>query len=219
MNFRLSAFALLTFLLAISQAYGQASGASYQQSISQAATALTVNSSSSVVGLESPPTLSAVISFPNSGQTTGNVTFTAENGSTVIATGTAPVNLSGVATWSPSLPSGTFTIFAVYSGDSNLLGSTSPAIPQTVLGPADFSFSVSPFSVAQGQSAATPVSVTAINASTPDELFADFEISGRKRPGAYIASYGIQAIVIVLLSIITLTTKAPVLIQRSLSRR
>ena len=79
MNFRLSALALLTFLLAISQAYGQASGASYQQSISQAATALTVNSSSSVVGLESPPTLSAVISFPNSGQTTGNVTFTVEN--------------------------------------------------------------------------------------------------------------------------------------------
>ena len=163
MNFRLSAFALLTFLLAISQAYGQASGASYQQSISQAATALTVNSSSSVVGLESPPTLSAVISFPSSGQTTGNVTFTVENGSTVIATGTAPVNLTGVATWTPSLPTGTFTIFAAYSGDSNLLGSTSPAISQTVLGPEDFSFSVSPFSVAQGQSAATPVSVTAIN--------------------------------------------------------
>ena len=64
MNFRLPAFALLTFLLALSQAYGQASGASYQQSISQAATALTVNSSSSVVGLESPPTLSAVIPSP-----------------------------------------------------------------------------------------------------------------------------------------------------------
>jgi hypothetical protein len=81
----------------------------------------------------------------------------------VIATGTAPVNLTGVATWTPSLPTGTFTIFAAYSGDSNLLGSTSPAISQTVLGPEDFSFSVSPFSVAQGQSAATPVSVTAIN--------------------------------------------------------
>ncbi len=163
MNFRLPAFALLTFLLALSHAYGQASGASYQQSISQAPTALTINTSSSVVGLESPPTLSAVISFPSSGQTAGNVTFTVENGSTVVATGTAPVNLTGVATWTPSLPTGTFTIFAAYSGDSNLLGSTSPAISQTVLGPEDFSFSVSPFSVAQGQSAATPISVTAIN--------------------------------------------------------
>jgi hypothetical protein len=32
-----------------------------------------------------------------------------------------------------------------------------------VLGPEDFNFAVSPFSVAQGQSAATPVSVTALN--------------------------------------------------------
>jgi hypothetical protein len=163
MNFRPSAFALLTLLLALSQAYGQGSGASYQQSISQAATALSVTSSSSVVGLESPPTLSAVIAFPSSGQTSGNVTFTVETGSTVVATGTAPVNLTGVATWTPSLPTGTFTIFAAYRGDSNLLGSTSPAISQTVLGPEDFSFAVSRFSVAQGQSAATPVSVTAIN--------------------------------------------------------
>ena len=163
MKFRIPALALLSVLLAFSHGYGQTSGASFQESISQAATALTVNSSSSVVGLESPPTLSAVISFPSSGQTTGNVTFTVESGSTVIASGTAPVNLAGVATWTPSLPTGTFMIFAAYSGDSNLLGSTSPAISQTVLGPEDFSFSVSPFSVAQGQSAATPVSITAIN--------------------------------------------------------
>jgi hypothetical protein len=163
MNFRLPAFALLTALLALSPVQGQTSGASYQESVRQAATALTINSSSSVAGLESPPTLSAVISFPSSGQMTGSVTFTVENGSTVVATGTAPVNLAGVATWTPSLPTGTFTIFAVYSGDSNLLGSTSPVISQTVLGTEDFSFSASPFSVAQGQSAATPVSVTAIN--------------------------------------------------------
>jgi hypothetical protein len=163
MNFRLPAFALLTLLLALSQAYGQASGASYQQSIRQAPTALNINTSSSVVGLESPPTLSAVVAFPNSGQTTGNVKFTVQNGSTVVATGTAPVNLTGMATWTPSLPTGTFSIFAIYSGDSNLLGSTSPAISQTVLGPPDFSFSASPFSVAQGQSAAAPISVTSIN--------------------------------------------------------
>ena len=151
MNFRLPAFALLTVLLALPHAYGQMSGASYVETIDQAPTTLTLNSSSSVVALETPPLLSAVVSYPKSGQTAGNVTFTVENGSTVVATNTAPVDLTGVATWSPSLPTGTFTIFAVYSGDSNLLGSTSPAISQTVLGPPDFSFSVSPFSVAQGQ--------------------------------------------------------------------
>jgi hypothetical protein len=163
MNFRLPAFALLTFLLALSHAYGQASGGSYQENISQAPTSVTLNSSSSVVGLESPPTLSAVIAFPSSGQTTGNVTFTVENGSAVVATSTVPVELTGVARWAPSLPTGTFTIVAFYSGDSNLLGSTSPVISQTVLGHEDFSFSASQFSVAQGQSAATPVSVTSIN--------------------------------------------------------
>lgn len=163
MNCRLPAFAIFTLLLALSQAYGQASGASYQQSISQAPTALTLNTSSSVVGLESPPTLSAVVAYPASGQTTGSVTFTVESGSTVVATGSAPVNLTGVATWVPSLQTGTFTIHAVYSGDSNLLGSTSLAISQTVLGTEDFSLSASPLSVAQGQSAAAPISVTSIN--------------------------------------------------------
>jgi hypothetical protein len=163
MNFRLPAFALLTVLLLLPHAYGQMSGASYLESINRAPTTLTLNSSPSVANLETPLTLSAVVSYPSSGQTTGNVTFTVESGSAVVATSTAPVNLTGVATWSSSLPSGTFTIFAVYSGDSNLLGSTSPSISQTVLGPADFSFSVAPFSVAQGQSAATPVTVTALN--------------------------------------------------------
>jgi large repetitive protein len=163
MNIRLPALALLSVLLALPHAYGQMSGASYLENINQAPTTLTLNSSSSVVDLETPPMLSAVVSYPKSGQTAGSVTFTVENGSTVVATNTAPVNLTGVATWAPSLPTGTFTIFAVYSGDSNLLGSTSPAISQTVLGPPDFSLSASQFSVAQGQMAATPVTVTAIN--------------------------------------------------------
>ena len=55
MNFRLPAFALLTVLLALPHAYGQMSGASYLETIDQAPTTLTLNSSSSVVGLETPP--------------------------------------------------------------------------------------------------------------------------------------------------------------------
>ena len=163
MKFRLPAFALLTVLLALPHAYGQMSGASYLETIDQAPTTLALSSSSSVVDLETPLTLSAVVSYPQSGQISGSVTFTVENGSSVVATSTAPVNLTGVATCSPSLPSGTFTIFAVYNGDSNLLGSTSPAISQSVLGTPDFSFAVSQFSVAQGQTGTTPVTVTAIN--------------------------------------------------------
>jgi len=162
MNSRLPAFALLTLLLALS-AHGQASDASYQQSVSQAPTSLTISTSSSVVGLESPPTLTAAVAYPATGQTTGNVTFTVESGSAVVATGTVGVNLTGLASWVPSLPAGSYTIHAAYSGDSNLLGSVSGVINQTVLGPEDFSLSSSPLSVAQGQSAAAPVSVTSIN--------------------------------------------------------
>ncbi len=130
MNFRLSALALLTVLLSLPYACGQTSVASYLENIDRALTTVALSSSSSVVGLGIPLTLSAVVSYPRSGQTTGNVTFTVENGSTAIATSTVPINLMGEASWSPALPSGTFTIFAVYSGDSNLLGSTSPAISQ-----------------------------------------------------------------------------------------
>jgi len=163
MNFRLPALALLSVLLPAPNAHGQMSGATFLESINQAPTSVTLNSSSSVVGLVDPLTVSALVSYPRSGQTTGMVTFTVVNGSAVVATGTAPVNLTGMATWSPSLPSGEFKVFAVYSGDSNLLGSTSQAISQTVLGPADFSFSVSPLSVGQGQTAVTSISVTALN--------------------------------------------------------
>ena len=53
--------------------------------------------------------------------------------------------------------------------------------------------------------------------SIPAGLFADFEIKGRKRPSAFVASYGIQAIVVALLLIITLTTTTPVLIQKKYS--
>ena len=53
--------------------------------------------------------------------------------------------------------------------------------------------------------------------STPDELFSDFEITGRKRPGVFIASYGIQAIAVALLLTITLATPAPVLIEKKYS--
>jgi hypothetical protein len=54
-------------------------------------------------------------------------------------------------------------------------------------------------------------------ASIPAVLFADFEIMGRKRPSAFVASYGIQAIAVALLLTITLTTPAPVLIHKKYS--
>jgi TonB family protein len=48
-------------------------------------------------------------------------------------------------------------------------------------------------------------------------LFSDFEITGRKRPSAFVAGYGIQAIAVALLLTITLSTPAPVLIHKRYS--
>ena len=50
--------------------------------------------------------------------------------------------------------------------------------------------------------------------STPAGLFADVEITERRRPGAFIAGFGIQAAVLTLLLTITLSTAAPVLVQK-----
>jgi hypothetical protein len=135
---------------------------SYVQTIKQAATSTTLNSSSSVVGPTDPLTLTAVLSYPTSGQATGNVTFTVDNGSTPVGNYTAPV-LNGVATLGTLLPTGTLTITATYSGDANLLSSSSAAITLTVLGPADFDFSVSPLSVTQGQTGSATTTVTSLN--------------------------------------------------------
>ena len=50
--------------------------------------------------------------------------------------------------------------------------------------------------------------------SVPAGLFSDFEITGRKRPGAFIAGYGIQLIAVAVLLTITLTASAPVFMQK-----
>ncbi|MGA2654281.1 MAG: TonB family protein [Terracidiphilus sp.] len=67
------------------------------------------------------------------------------------------------------------------------------------------------------KSTQTVVVFPAPPASMPDELFADFEITGRRRPSAFVASYGILVVVVALLLTLTLTTPAPVLIYKKYS--
>jgi len=91
---------------------------------------------------------------------TGTVTF--NNGST--AMGTAPLDSSGVATLTPNLPPGTFTIVAVYSGDA--LHGPSTSQPVSVSNPATgFTLTVTPGSVttATTQNATVTVTLTSSN--------------------------------------------------------
>ncbi len=104
---------------------------------------------------------------------TGTVTFL--DGTTTLATGT--LNASGQANYSTTqLPVGADSITAVYGGDPNFNGSTSPAVTVTISAPPppDFSLSISPGSGTEtsSTSASTTVTVTPVNGFNAAVTFA-----------------------------------------------
>jgi hypothetical protein len=91
-------------------------------------TTTAVTSSSNPSALGAPVTYTATVSG-SGGTPTGNVTFS--DGATVIGTGA--LNGSGQAALvTSSLGAGSHSITATYIGDTNFVGSTSPALSQTV---------------------------------------------------------------------------------------
>jgi hypothetical protein len=121
------------------------------------ATALGASSTS---GGSAQVTLVAAVVGTSGPTPTGTVTF--NDGTTVI--GTATLNSSGVATLIPNLAASSYTIVAVYSGDS--IHSSSTSQPATVSGtPAGFNLSVSPstVSMATGQNATVAVTLSSIS--------------------------------------------------------
>jgi hypothetical protein len=104
------------------------------------------------------PILVAVVLNNNGGPgptPTGTITF--EIGTLVV--GTAPLDCSGVATLTPNLALGTYSMVAVYSGDATHGPSTSA--PVSVSGTATgFSIAVSPASVTMAASENATVTVT-----------------------------------------------------------
>jgi hypothetical protein len=125
--------------------------------VSQASTTTTLTSSLNPSGVGQSVTLTATVSGQFGGLATGSVAFS--NGSTSLGS----VTLSGTnvaALTITSLPVGTDSITAVYSGDSNFTGGTSNSLSQAV-DAADFSIAPSPssFTVTAGQSGTTTLSV------------------------------------------------------------
>jgi hypothetical protein len=94
---------------------------------------------------------------------TGTVTFL--SGTTVL--GSAPINSSGVATFTPNPFSGTETVTASYGGDTIHGGSVSQPIQVTGI-PIGFLITVTPstLSIPKGQNATVSVAVTSINGFT-----------------------------------------------------
>lgn len=99
-----------------------------------------------------------VVDTTGSGPTpTGTITF--QYGSTIF--GSSPLDSSGIATLTPSLPAGTYTIVAAYGGDA--LHSPSTSQPVTVsTTAAGFNLTVTPSSVTMvtGQNATVAVALT-----------------------------------------------------------
>jgi hypothetical protein len=108
---------------------------------------LSTSPSSAVVG--QPVTLTAVLSpfqYGTFGSDGEMVTFM--NGATSV--GNAPLK-GGVATLTvTSIPIGAASFTAVYSGDCALSGSSSPAVPYTVISPLDFTFQLTSPSTVSG---------------------------------------------------------------------
>jgi sugar lactone lactonase YvrE len=94
---------------------------------------------------------------------TGTITFT--SGATIV--GTATLDSSGVATLTPNLPPGTYSIVAAYGGDAQHDPSSSAAVSVSSTG-TGFSLTVTPptVTVASGQYVTVNVALTSINGFT-----------------------------------------------------
>jgi sugar lactone lactonase YvrE len=99
--------------------------------------ALTTNVNPALAG--QPITYTAVVTPTGLGTPTGTIAFDA-SGAAFSTQTLAPGSATAIAA-TPALPTGTDTITAVYSGDSNFTGSTSPPVPQLV---EDFSIALTP---------------------------------------------------------------------------
>src|SRR6267154_2610647 len=98
------------------------------QTIGKAASSTAVASSNNPSIIGTAVTLTATVTSPVTGTLTGTVTF--QDGTSALGTGTLS---GGAATFTTSgLTGGTHSITAVYSGDANFAGGTSPVLMQTV---------------------------------------------------------------------------------------
>ena len=137
---------------------------SYRQVVEKANTTTLVSSSANPSPNNSAVAFTAHVGGVPAGMPTGSIVFSATEESSQIATATLPLNASGNATWTISLPSGQYGITALYSGDTDYLSSVSATLSQIVEGPPDFTISLpSSMTVVQGASGAASVSVTPLN--------------------------------------------------------
>jgi hypothetical protein len=127
------------------------------QTVNKLATSTSVKSSSNGSIFGTAVTFTATVMSLATGTPSGVVTF--QDGATTLGPGTLS---SGKATFTTSgLGGGAHSITAVYSGDANFAGSTSPVFTETI---ADFSLSASPTAatVTAGSTATYAITITPV---------------------------------------------------------
>src|SRR6266513_2047911 len=98
------------------------------QTVNKAASSTSVVSSNSASNRGAAVTFTATVTSPVTGTLTGTVTF--QDGTSALGTGTLS---GGTATFTTSgLGTGAHSITAIYGGDANFAGSTSPLLTQTI---------------------------------------------------------------------------------------
>ena len=137
---------------------------SYRQVVEQASTTTVVSSSVNPSPNNSAVAFAAHVTGVPGSMPTGTVAFSATQESVQVATATLPLDASGNATWTISLPSGQYGITALYGGDTDYLASVSPTLSQVVWGSSDFTISIpATLTVVQGASGTATVSITSLN--------------------------------------------------------
>ncbi len=108
--------------------YAPANALTQTFAVNQASTTLVLTSSNNPSSLGQTVTLAATIMPQNGGQASGTITF--EDGSTVLSVVAVSGNSATLTT--NTLAVGTHSISAVYSGDSNFIGSAAAALIESV---------------------------------------------------------------------------------------
>jgi hypothetical protein len=111
--------------------FGNSTSATVSETVNKAATTTSLSVNTRTFGIMNFVGLTATIApvAPGSGSPTGTVTFM--EGSTVLGTATVSGGQASLVLEN-TLPPGQHTVTAIYSGDGDFLGSTSPAVTFTV---------------------------------------------------------------------------------------
>jgi hypothetical protein len=143
--------------------------ASFSQVVKKAATQTAITTTASAINIGQSLQFSATVTPLKPTTPTGTVVFTATGtqAANTVTSSAMPVTSSGVEAWSVTLPAvDTYTVAAVYSGDSNYSTSTS-SLSELVAAPQDFTITLpSSLTITKGQSATETIALTPLNGFT-----------------------------------------------------